>query len=230
MHKPLLISIVGQTATGKTELALKLAQDLLNKHYKKVVLLSADSKQVFQGIAILTGADIPDNFQPVSNASSTYPYFQNENRTIELHGIACVNGDEDWSVAHFQRLFKALSQKLGAKTALIIVGGTGLYHQQIFAPAQTTAIKPNLSLRKKQETYSLKQLQTKLQKTWPARWKNMSHSDQHNPRRLIRAIEVAQTKKSVKPLTAQPPTLQIGLQLPLKTLQTKIASRGEEGI
>ena len=58
----------------------------------------------------------------------------------------------------------------------------------------------------------------------------MNHSDQNNPRRLIRAIEVAQTKKSVKPLTAQQPTLQVGLQLPLKTLQTKIASRVEERI
>ena len=85
MNKPLLISIVGQTATGKTELALKLAQDLLNKHYKKVVLLSADSKQVFQGIAILTGADIPIEQRDPKEVSHIL------GRAITLRGVRALN-------------------------------------------------------------------------------------------------------------------------------------------
>jgi tRNA dimethylallyltransferase len=225
MKKPLLLAVVGQTATGKTAFALKLAGQLMDKGYKKVVLLSADSKQVYQGLPILTGADIPDEFQPVSNDSAPYPFFQNETRSIELHGLSCVYGDEDWSVAHFQRLFKKLYENLGARTALIIVGGTGLYHQQLFDPAPTTAIKPNLKLRKKLYSQSLKTLQATLKKTWPARWQKMNHSDQNNPRRLVRAIEVSQTKKIKTNSSVQKPTAQFGLQLPPKILAAKIAER-----
>ena len=55
MAKPTLISVVGQTATGKTSYALKLANKFFKQEFSKAVLLSADSKQVFQGLEILTG-------------------------------------------------------------------------------------------------------------------------------------------------------------------------------
>ena len=114
-------------------------------------MLSADSKQVFAGLEILTGADIPTGFQQLKNDHFPYPYFQKTNRSIELHGIACVPGEAEWSVAHFQKLFQLLWQTIDEKTALIVVGGTGLYHQQIFNPATTVMIEPNKQLRKKLE-------------------------------------------------------------------------------
>lgn len=230
MSKPLLISIVGQTATGKTDFALKLAEQLLASGHKKIILLSADSKQVYQNLTILTGADIPAGFQVTKQDRAPYPFFQNADRSIELHGLACVFGDEEWSVAHFHKLFKVLMQNVTPKTALIIVGGTGLYHQQIFAPAATTTIKPNPQLRKKLDQYSLIKLQETLRKTWPDRWQAMNHSDRQNPRRLIRAIEVTQAGARPKASPNQEPIIQFGLQLPLKILQVKIAERVEQRI
>ncbi|MFH2118450.1 MAG: hypothetical protein ABII10_01800 [Candidatus Paceibacterota bacterium] len=233
MEKKLLLTIVGQTATGKTGLALKLAERLIKKGFKKVLLLSADSKQVFQGLEILTGADVPADFQQMKNDRFLYPYFQKANRSIELHGVACVTGEEEWSVAHFQKLFNILWQTVDEKTALIVVGGTGLYHQQIFNPATTVNIKPDQQLRKKLALKSLTQLQTKLKQAWTARWEKMNHSDRNNPRRLIRAIELASAKLPIKSLTtksltAKNPIVQIGLQLPVKTLQAKIIQRVED--
>lgn len=236
MSYPLLLSIVGQTATGKTQLALDLAQHFLANGYSQVNLLSADSKQVFQGLENLSGADIPADFNPAKNARSPYRYFQNADGSIALHGIACVAGEAEWSVAHFQKLFQALYVEHPSQTALIIVGGTGLYHQQLFAPAATLRIPPNQVLRKDLEKLSLDQLQHLLQTAWPERWQKMNHSDRLNYRRLVRAIEVSQAKQ---PLTTQStnstanpvkPLVQLGLHLPLKTLQLKIAERVEKRI
>jgi len=193
-----------------------------------VRLLSADSKQVYQGLAVLTGADIPINFQQISNDHFPYPYFQNSNRTIELHGVSCVGGDKEWSMAHFQKLFKILWKTLDNKTALIVVGGTGLYHQQILKPAPTSAISPNQNLRKRLELKPLAQLQTNLKKSWAERWEKMNQSDRSNPRRLIRAIEIALAKLPLKAQNHYQPTKQIGLQLPLSVLREKIVERVDQ--
>jgi tRNA dimethylallyltransferase len=56
----------------------------------------------------------------------------------------------------------------------------------------------------------------------------MNQSDQANPRRLVRAIEVAETKPTKQRLEVYQPTVQLGLQLPIKTVQEKIALRVEQ--
>ncbi|HCR81681.1 MAG: tRNA dimethylallyltransferase [Candidatus Pacebacteria bacterium GW2011_GWB1_47_8] len=228
MKKPLVFSVVGLTATGKTAFALQLAEHLLDQGKQKVILLAADSKQVFQGLEILSGADIPSDFQPAKQAEYLYPYFVNTNQPIELHGVACVFGDADWSVAHFQRLFENLYGHADGQTAIVVVGGTGLYHQQIFSPAETTAIKPDLQLRRKLDSLPLKELQQHLQTTWPARWKQMNNSDRNNQRRLIRAIEVSLAEKPIPPTVGVRPVAQFGLQLSMKLVETKIAKRVDQ--
>ena len=63
-----LISIFGPTATGKTQLALNKAQKLIESgEFKGVNLISADSRQVYRGLEIISGADIPKNFQAFEN-------------------------------------------------------------------------------------------------------------------------------------------------------------------
>lgn len=220
---PLLITIVGQTATGKTGLALKLAQ-ALKQNYSRLVLLSADSKQVFQGLEILTGADIPDGFTKV--AGEPYPYWEKEG--IELHGIAMIPGDSDWSAAHFQQLFHQIYGQLKADEALIVVGGTGLYHQQVFEPAATMGVRPNPALRSELTALTLEALQEKLQQLAKQRWEEMNHSDRHNPRRLIRAIEVALADQPQTDAVAIKPTLQFGLELPLNEVENRIEQRVAE--
>jgi tRNA dimethylallyltransferase len=230
MTKPLLLTVVGQTATGKTKLALELAKQLLKKKkYERIALLSADSKQVYQGLEILSGADIPKGFEQTKRNDQTLPFFIDSAKKIELHGVSCIPGKSEWSAAHFQTLFAVLQHTASSKTAIIIVGGTGLYHQQLFAPAQTLFIPPNEVLRTELQLLSVTKLQKTLQKSWPERWKNMNYSDRYNPRRLIRAIEVALSTESKKTPSVQheKPAAQFGLLLSTNQLQDNIQQRVE---
>lgn len=233
MAKPFLLSVVGQTATGKTQLALQLAEHLLQKKkYTRAVLLSADSKQVYEGLETLSGADVPHGFEKIKHAHFSLPFFHDKQKNTELHGVSCIPGNSEWSAAHFQTLFGELLDTITEKTALIIVGGTGLYHQQLFAPAETLFIPPNEALRAELQLLSVTKLQKALQKSWPERWKNMNYSDRYNPRRLIRAIEVALSSETKKNPGVQyeKPVVQFGLLLPTAQLQNNIKARVEERI
>jgi len=60
-HK--IISIVGPTATGKTKRALEIAKEtLIKKEFSGVDIISVDSRQVYRGLEVLTGADVPNGF------------------------------------------------------------------------------------------------------------------------------------------------------------------------
>src|SRR5574337_611446 len=73
----------------------------------------------------------------------------------------------------------------------IIVGGTGLYIRALVDGLPNLAVPLDLKKRKKLLKLTLKQLQQKLQEISIKRWEEMNQSDQQNPRRLIRAIEVS---------------------------------------
>lgn len=227
MQQPFIVSIVGQTATGKTALAFSLANQLLAQGRKRIDILSADSRQVYTELPILSGADIPEGFQ--KKETGLLPHFENTNGTISLHGVACISVKDEWSAGHFRNLFLSLLDSQSADTALIIVGGTGLYHQQIFQPAETLGVAPHPQLRTELEKKSLEELQIQLQELWLARWETMNHSDRQNPRRLIRAIEITHAEPTT---SAQAPTIkptrQIGLTLPPETLREKIKARIEQ--
>jgi tRNA A37 N6-isopentenylltransferase MiaA len=74
----------------------------------------------------------------------------------------------------------------------VLVGGDGFYLENIFQPAATLTIPPEPASSGSSGAaigrFSLKQ---QLESLDPAKWQQMNHSDRHNPRRLIRAIEVA---------------------------------------
>ena len=191
-----IVSIVGATATGKTQLALKLANYLVDQEQAKhVYLLSLDSRQVYQGLEVLTGADIPHHFQR-HTAGQTYDYWQNAAGTISLHGVSIIPIWQDWSAAHCYRLYQSLSKQLSSKDYLLLVGGTGFYQRQIHQPAASLLTKPDLQLRSRLEKYSLAKLQQTLQKLDSKKWRQMNQSDRANPRRLFRAIELATLKQS----------------------------------
>jgi tRNA dimethylallyltransferase len=67
-----------------------------------------------------------------------------------------------------------------------------------------------------------------LKKSWAERWEKMNQSDRSNPRRLIRAIEIALAKLPLKAQNHYQPTKQIGLQLPLSVLREKIVERVDQ--
>lgn len=231
-HK--LISILGTTATGKTDLALFLANKIIQEKLAKGVnLISADSRQIYQGLEILTGADIPQDFIIKKNTAQNYKFAQHQTLPIKLHGVSIIQPDEEWSVAHFRNMaIKLIQQSWQDNELPIIVGGTSFYHKQLFNNDPDIYLKPNLKIRQELENLSIKELQQKLKVIDPKRITQMNNSDYNNPRRLIRAIEVALTKTNLpltvknRPIFHQPQDyFSIALHIDLKTLEKKIKLR-----
>jgi len=93
------ISVLGPTAVGKTSFALKLAKQALsikNKAKNKVVftgvdIISADSRQVYKGLEVLSGADIPEGFKQVfpeeenQVAKTNFPFFKKQQIYIVVY-------------------------------------------------------------------------------------------------------------------------------------------------
>lgn len=177
-----LLCVVGPTATGKTKLAVRLAQALGGS------LISADSRQVYRGMDIVTGKDHPGE--------------------TALAGIDFVNPDEPCSVSLWHHaVTPVLSHPLP-----LVVGGTGLYVKSLTHPFETMSVKPDPELRQELARLSVSELQSRLGKLASQKLASMNHSDASNPRRLIRAIEVAMGSDSHLPASPSPTTLLIGLR------------------
>lgn len=206
MSKLLVIS--GPTATGKTQLAFKLAEKFNGE------LISADSRQVYKGMDIGTGKE----FSP----------------EIKTWGCDVVGPDDEWSVAHFVKFATEVIANIQQRGKLpIVVGGTGLYIANLLNPPETLNIPPDKELRLKLEKLSLSELQRMLRHLSEKRFNRMNDSDQRNPRRLIRAIEVVKFPKLHNIATLQTPrndSLHIALMAPIKEIDRRIEDRVRQRI
>lgn len=111
-HKIPLIVLLGPTASGKTALAVALA-DQLNAE-----IISADSRQLYKGLDIGTGKDLKE--------------YQIGNRTIPYHLIDSHSIGQEFSVAHFQfETFEKIKEIEQRGNPVIICGGTGLYIESL---------------------------------------------------------------------------------------------------
>jgi tRNA dimethylallyltransferase len=164
--KPKLIVILGPTASGKSDLAVVIAKRFNGK------IISADSRQVYRGMDIGTGKITKDEMLGV-------PHY--------LLDIASPKFC--YTVAHFKKQAETAIKKIQAKNKIpIICGGTGQYINAVIYDWQIPAVKPDLRLRTQLEKKSPPDLFIMLKKLDQRRAKNI---DIHNPRRLIRAIEIA---------------------------------------
>ncbi len=197
-NKPIkhqLLAITGATATGKSALALKLAEEMIKKdRAQQVFLLSVDSRQVYQGLEILTAADIPHGWQIIKD--KPYRHFLHPQLAMSLHGVSIIPIWQAWSPAHFAKLYQNLKAKMTENDVVILVGGTGFYHKQISQPATTLGVSPNPTLRQQLNKKSMGFLQEQLKQLDREKFEAMNTSDAQNPRRLIRAIEVAQAHQA----------------------------------
>lgn len=177
-----ILCIVGPTGTGKTNLALKLSAKYPS------VLISADSRQVYRGMDIVTGKDHPAG--------------------VDIRGIDIVNPDEECSVAVWH---DSVSSSLSSDGLPIVVGGTGLYVKALTDGIPTMKIPINQGLRDELNPLLLSELQSRLQSIDPDKYTSMNNSDRQNPRRLIRAIEVAMSPPKPFSTTYSSSPLIIGL-------------------
>lgn len=191
--------IVGTTASGKTSLALSLASN------ESSLIISADSRQLYRGMDVVTGKDHP--------------------RDAVVYGVDILNPSELGSVSvWYDHVRPHIDQGLLDHKQIIIVGGTGLYVKALTDGIETMHIPINADLRVKLSKLDLGQLKLELRRLNPAKFNSLNHSDQNNPRRLIRAIEVAQyTQANPISTPVYPPTQPIiGLYYSDFLLQEKV--------
>lgn len=219
-----LLIICGPTATGKTNLGLKLAKKF------KGQIISADSRQVYKGMDIGTGKDLPQNLSQQKDGH----YLINN---IKVWGYDLVKPDQEFSLVHFINFAKPLISTIQSQNQLpILAGGTGLYLKAITANLATAHIPPNPKLRLSLAKLTVKELQVKLKKLNSTHFNQMNHSDQLNPRRLIRALEISKKSKRARYLRPdhfedfKVNTLWLGLKANRKTLVAKITKRVDQRI
>lgn len=201
--KQKIIAIVGPTASGKTSLSIEVARLVDGE------VISADSRQVYTGLNIGSGK-----------------VTKREMRGVPHHLLDVASPKRTISVVQYEKLAtRAIKDILKRGKIPIICGGTGLYVDAILTNASFPEVPPNAELRKKLEELSVEKLFKKLQKLDPARAGTI---DAKNPRRLIRAIEIATALGKVPVRTEPTPrydTLWIGLALPKEELEERIYTR-----
>ncbi|OIP76137.1 MAG: tRNA (adenosine(37)-N6)-dimethylallyltransferase MiaA [Parcubacteria group bacterium CG2_30_36_21] len=216
MSKQKLIVILGPTASGKSELAIKLALRLGSGQAKKkfgingAEIISADSRQIYRGMDIGTGK-----------------ITKKEMHNIPHHLLDVASPKRKFTVAQYRKLALKSIDKIFKKGKIpILVGGTGFYIQALVDGIVIPEVKPDWKLRKRLEKKSIKKLYEILKKMDPRR---VGTIEKENPRRLIRAIEIVlKTKRPVPPLKFNPlpyPVLMIGIKRPEKELKQRIKKR-----
>jgi len=204
-----LIVILGPTASGKSEMAIKLAK----KNNGEIV--SADSRQIYRGLDIGTA-------KPA----------QKEREIIKHYLIDIKKPNQLYTVWEYKRnAIEAINQIIKNGKVPFLVGGTGLYVKAIVDNLEIPKVKPDWRLRKSLElkikTRGLKSLYNELIKIDP---EAAYIVDSQNPRRIIRAMEVA--IKTRKPFSQQRKKgkylfdiLEIGLSLDKEKLKENIEKR-----
>jgi tRNA dimethylallyltransferase len=165
-----LVAIVGPTATGKSRLALRLAQDFDGE------IVSADSRQVYRYMDIGTA-------KPSQQELSLVPH----------HLINIVNPDENFSLAQYQQLaYQAIDDIQQRHRLVLLVGGSGLYVWAVLEGWGIPQVPPDKEFRHRLEEKAAKgeaaELYQELMKIDPV---SAQRIDRRNVRRLIRALEVS---------------------------------------
>jgi tRNA dimethylallyltransferase len=181
-----LLVICGPTSTGKTSLSIKLAKRFDGE------IVSADSRQVYKGMDIGTGKDVPkgETLQ-ITDIKKDTGYYEIDD--VKIWGYDLVSPKTDFSVAgYIPYAHRIIDEIWGNGKLPIVTGGTGLYIKGLVEGIPTADVPRNIDLRKRLETLKAPELYEKLAELDSSKAGSMNVSDKNNPRRLVRAIEVAQ--------------------------------------
>ncbi len=211
----ILLILLGPTASGKTDLAISLAQRLGTE------IISADSRQFYMELSIGTAKPSPEQLSAVKH-----------------HLIGHISVTEKYNISRFEQDVMKLLEKLFKKHDVVVLcGGSGLYIDAVChgideQPEHDPAIRKVLQDHYKSKGISY--LQDELLRLDPEYHRQV---DLANPQRLIRALEVClMTGKPYssyrKGMKKQRPfrIVKIGLDIPRERLIEKINLRAEKMI
>ncbi|WP_300768479.1 tRNA (adenosine(37)-N6)-dimethylallyltransferase MiaA [uncultured Bifidobacterium sp.] len=207
-----VVSIVGPTASGKTSLAIALAEALGGRG-QKAEIVNADAYQMYRGMRIGTAQPTDEELSRVAH-----------------HLVGVIEPDEVMTAARFQTMVRGCIRGLRTRGVRpILVGGSGLYARaaldDISFPGTDAAVRTRLEARSREEGPGV--LFRELQERDP---QAASHMDPRNVRRTIRALEVIDI--TGRPYSASlpryryaVPAVQIGLDLDRAEMDRRIDER-----
>lgn len=210
----MLIAVVGPTATGKSELALKIADALGGPEH--VEIIGADAMQLYRGMDI-----------------GTAKLTVSERRGYTHHQLDVLDVSEEASVAGYQKHARSDVADIQARGKIaLIVGGSGLYIRALLDEFEFPPTDPKVRARLEAEAEEVgsQSLHQRLTEVDPVA---AGRIDPANARRTIRALEViALTNRpysaSLPSLTYREPTFQIAIEVDHDQLRDRIALRARD--
>lgn len=197
-EKQMIIVILGPTASGKSEMAVRIAKKFNGE------VISADSRQVYKGMDIGTGK-----------------ITKKEMEGIPHHLLDVASPKRRFTVVQYRKLaLKAIKEIFKKGKMPIIAGGTGFYINSLIDGLIIPSVKPDQSLRSRLEKLTTKKLFERLKKLDLKRAKNI---DKNNRRRLIRALEIVIKSGKPIPETKKEPLPYPVLMLGIRRTKEKLA-------
>lgn len=207
-----VIIILGPTASGKSDLAVRLAEMVGREKlggYEGAEIISADSRQVYKGLDLIAGKITHE-----------------EMRGIPHHGLDIAHPSERLAVTDWLKCAKRAIVEINAKNKLpIVCGGTGYYISALINGVDFPEAAGNLEIQKELEIKSAEELFLELERLDPKRAQNI---DRYNKRRLVRAISIARelgTVPALSEIRSPYDVLKIGITMPDQALRERIRMR-----
>lgn len=198
-----MITLLGPTASGKTNLAVHLAKEINGE------IISADSRQVYQGMDIGTGKDLKE--------------YEINGQKIPYHLIDILPAGAEYNVFRFQEDFLKIHQQI-ASEKIILCGGTGMYIESILKGYRLLEVPIDKMFHKKAMEISTEELSIQLQNIKKAH----NTTDTSDKKRLIRALEIALYEQKHQDKINSFPTIQnttFGISIERNILKERITKR-----
>ncbi|MFB0923996.1 MAG: isopentenyl transferase family protein, partial [Vicingaceae bacterium] len=205
MESKKLTVILGCTATGKTNVAVNLANQINGE------VISADSRQVYKGMDVGTGKDLSE--------------FTVDENKIPHHMIDIVEAGSEYNVYEYQKDFLTAYEGIQKrKTSAILCGGTGMYLEAVLKGYRMLEILDNVELRKSLESKSNEELLAEL--TSLKKLHNTTDSIERH--RLVRSMEIAVFEKDNKKVINDYPKIEsqiFGINFEREIIKERITKR-----